>query len=563
MTEPVRIRISILHAAFDESRRDSFVRLYESLKRQEEGLEDRVEVRAYHEITKRGSLPGWLQTLEDGCSAHIAHSAPSHASVDFSARSFELCRFNPTHLTFLPDDVTLGKNFLRGLLRLVEARPKDVICCLPNHAASELAYEKGARFYKTPDGFTAFAGTLPVDLAAEHLEWRRRAIHQTSVLQGDEGVNVWAMCTGRPILKPLPGLLQHDCVTTSLDGSNLADGGRASLVFDPATDLAAIPWEDGKTLDVGRTRFGNHWMTVFDVKYHRWPNVEDVYRLHRDANFATWDDADGRAERAKRLDVWDALGPSSTALPAKHSILIAVPEYQPMVIQARASLERNVNALRAAGHRVEHRSYPGQSLITRARNLLVHDFMRSQHDVLFQWDGDVEAVAPDALVQMLALERPILAGIYPFRTEGGGVVVVPLPKPGSPNEKQVTIDEDGSACVQDAPTGFLMVKRYVLADLMMRHPERLHQVDCAGDATQGEPCWALFDTSLVETANGNRRRYMSEDWEFSRIAREAGYEVRADCRVILRHWGMKGFDGHPLVSWGVKTWEEVYGKPKT
>lgn len=548
----VRIRLSVLHAAFDPHRRVLFARLWETLLQECEGLEAEVDLHVYRELDPRGSLPGWLQTLQDGVRRWRIEQTSDGLRREFpteSAFGFALGRFAPTHLVFLPDDVILGRNFVRGLLRLIAAHPEEVICGLPTHPYAAEAYRQGYAGYLSPDAFGAFAGTLPVAFAAEHLEWRVTSVLPDVKLEGDQGVFVHLMATGRRCLKTLPGLVDHAEPDSSLDASDLSSGQpRKATVFFPDLDLAALDWTR-PVVDVGRTSRGNHWRTFYDLKAEAW-DIERTYRLERDKDFATVEDEAGILARSARLHT-----------SGEDSVLVAVPEYRGMVNECRASMMRCVKALGEAGIPCEVRSFPGQSLVTRARNIIAHVFMTTRHTVLFQWDDDVECLDPEALVKMLATGHDVLGGAYPFRDGSGSVVVGPKPaENGKRNEYTIHVEDDGTCSVKDLATGFLMVRRHVLAHLMMRHPELLCQIDGGGVEVKGAPHWALFDTRIDPDGVGHRRKYLSEDWTFSRRCREAGYDPRVYVPPILRHWGMRPSDGHMLVAYGFQSPEEVYGE---
>jgi hypothetical protein len=543
---PVRIRLSLLHAAFDEGRRATFARLYEQLLEECRGLEDEVDLHVYRELSPRGGTLPWLEMLQHGIDrADVEGIVGGPRELD-AARA--LGRFAPTHLSVLPDDVVLGKNFVRGLLALVKAQPNEILCGLATHAFAPEARRLGHTLYRTPDAFANFAGTLPIEFAKQHLTWRERAIERGVHLEGDQGVFTHLMSIGRGCLKTVPSLVDHIDADRTLDGSNVAeDQPRRALVFEPETDLATVDWTK-PVVDVGRTTRGNHWRTFYDLNADEW-DIEATYRLDRDANVATIESPEGRLQRNAFLNVFE-----------KETVLIAVPEYRGMVNECRFSMNACAKALEAAGIPVEIRSFPGQSLVTRARNIIAHVFLTTRHTILFQWDDDVECRDPDALVKMVKTKRDVLGGAYPFRDGSGGVVVGPLPKKdGKPGEFEVHVEDDGTCSVREVATGFLLVRRHVLTTLMQKHPELLCQIDGGGPELRGAPHWALFDTRIDPDGIGHRRRYLSEDWTFSRRCREAGFDPRVFVPPILRHWGMAGSDGHCSVQWGLATKEQVYG----
>jgi hypothetical protein len=561
-SSPVRIRLVLHHASFDASRTLMFERLYEELKQQCKGREDAIDLRLQFETERRGSLPGWLELLKDGIMTYLAHTkgevwwspmplaSPTTTIKEAFSLCLDLCRWAPTHLAYLPDDVTLGKNFIRGLIAAVTAQPNEVICGLPTHAIVHDPCAKDYAFYRTPDAFAAFAGVLPIEFADQHLQWRKKAILKGVKLEGDQGVNVHLMSTGRACLKTMVALVDHADADRSLDGSNTSAGQpRRALIFDPELDLAAVDWTQ-PVLNVGRTTRANHWRILYDLEPSHW-DVEQAYRLALDANFAT-----NEVFSHNRVARLAQISPLPKERP---SVFIALPEYRGAYHECRTSIMNAARALVQAGIPCEVRSFPGQSLVTRCRNILTHVFMTTRHNVLVQWDEDVECSDPEVLVKMLATGHDVIGCAYPFRDGTGGVVFGPLPaKNGNPNDYEMNIEDD-TCSVRDLATGLLMVKRHVLVDLMQKEPDRLCQIDAGDVDMKGAPHWALFDTGIAPDGVGHRRRYLSEDWFFSRLCRKHGYDPRLYVPPILRHWGPMPSHGHVLVAYGVKTPEEVYG----
>ena len=62
----------------------------------------------------------------------------------------------------------------------------------------------------------------------------------------------------------------------------------------------------------------------------------------------------------------------------------------------------------------------------------------------------------------------------------------------------------------------------------------------------GEPMWALFDTDIVE------QRYLSEDYYFCKLWRDAGHEVYCFVPAEFKHWGITGCTGHILDAWKMR-----------
>ena len=108
-----------------------------------------------------------------------------------------------------------------------------------------------------------------------------------------------------------------------------------------------------------------------------------------------------------------------------------------------------------------------ESLITRARNYLVDEFLRSPYTHLMFIDADIEFDV-ESVLRALAYDKPIMAAAYPKKA---------LPVQYAINfkfndieKKQVRV-ENGAVEVLDASTGFFLVKREVFEKMMQAYPE--------------------------------------------------------------------------------------------
>jgi hypothetical protein len=151
------------------------------------------------------------------------------------------------------------------------------------------------------------------------------------------------------------------------------------------------------------------------------------------------------------------------------------------------SLMALANMAWSRGFSLQTRFLDGDSLITRARNRLVAEFMAdARWTHLFFIDADL-GFAPEAALRLLLADRDVVAGVYPQKTEGWPErgLAAPLAAgstradfearhakfplnllPGTQRE-----DAEGFVEVAEAPTGFMLIARRVLERLAARHPE--------------------------------------------------------------------------------------------
>ncbi len=456
----------------------------------------------------RGSLEPWLGLMR-------------------SAVTDELGYRRATHVVFLPDDALLVPNFVEVWTKLIEANPEALICGLSNHDLAPEAAQRGARWYTTTDGFVGFAGTMPIAWLREYLAWREQ--HDLSKYPADASVNLWAITTGRLVHKPLPSPIQHDLSYESLDGNQWQNTApeaktlRSSQVWDAGADLRDVDWS-GPIVCLPPTFSQQRWDVAWKLPLTA-ENLEAMYHADRG-------------------------GPVSDT----PHVYIAVPAYQPSELAQRASVRRTVADLEAHGIAVTYVETPGDSLVTRGRHCLVHEFLRSPATHLLQWDADVECLDPSAVRKMVQSGHDVVGGAYPWRDGSGRVVCNPLPDMvGNDGAGSVDIDLFNCMRVAEIGTGFMLTSRRCIVDLQVRHPELMYMADLSN--WSGQPMWALFDVHLEPRPDGHRR-YASEDWRFCTLAREAGYGVHVYYPPVFRHWGKTAHEGHLTKAWGMAAREQ-------
>lgn len=206
-----------------------------------------------------------------------------------------------------------------------------------------------------------------------------------------------------------------------------------------------------------------------------------------------------------------------------------------------------------------------ESLIQRARNRLVDSFWESGLSHMMWIDADILFDVKDVLA-LFKSGLDVVGGVYPKKEilwdRGINYVKNCLAKGEEPTEKGLIyavgsmcfnplIDAEGKSkavrdgegntyvCVNDLPTGFMMVSRRAIALMRDAYPETEYQSDFDPTKTT----FALYDCFIDKD-----KRYLSEDWGFSRRWQKLGGEVWAHGRCDLGHVGGYCYRGNLFAS---------------
>jgi hypothetical protein len=225
--------------------------------------------------------------------------------------------------------------------------------------------------------------------------------------------------------------------------------------------------------------------------------------------------------------------------PSKVRLFIATPCYGALTHAAyTVSLLATKDALREAG--VEHtiRLLPGDSLVPRARGVLTAKFMASDCTHMLFIDGDLYW-KPESVLRLLAAtslpDVPVACGVYPRKE-----IPARFPVNFAIDEDRMLTwhDETRYVEIKDAPTGFLMIRRDAIQALIDAHPER--KCSFREDAPADEERW---EYDLYPTPIDTDKRYLSEDFGFSRLWQGIGGRIWADTKIHLAHYGQHRFEG--------------------
>lgn len=217
---------------------------------------------------------------------------------------------------------------------------------------------------------------------------------------------------------------------------------------------------------------------------------------------------------------------------------------------------------------IEVRSYFlfNESLITRARNYCVDEFLRSDAEHMLFIDSDI-GFNPQDVIALMALQTPespydVIAGPYPKKcitwekikqaVDAGVADENPnaledfvgdfVFNPAlDENESSKSIRLDEPAQVLETGTGFMMIRRKTFDKYKEAYPEYSYKPDHVRTAAfdGSREIHAYFDC-IIEPKT---RRYLSEDYMFCQNVRNMGMKVWLCPWMHLQHTGTYVFAG--------------------
>ncbi len=219
---------------------------------------------------------------------------------------------------------------------------------------------------------------------------------------------------------------------------------------------------------------------------------------------------------------------------AGRSIFVALPAYDFKVsLKLAVSLARFAQQAQRHGVDIQIGSICGCSVVSRARNLLVKDFLDSPCTELLFIDSDIN-FEPEAIFRLMAFggadEKKGIVAAVPRVRDANTTYIADL---NYDELGQLSMNGMGLVKGERVATAFMWVRREVFAALVAQNPEWTYY-DKRADANLS----AVFHFDV--TPEG----YIGEDFLFCDRARAAGYEVWIDPTITLGHMGVQEYLGN-------------------
>lgn len=199
-----------------------------------------------------------------------------------------------------------------------------------------------------------------------------------------------------------------------------------------------------------------------------------------------------------------------------------------------------------------------ESLITRARNYMVDEFMRSNHTHMMFIDSDID-FSPMDVIALLALDKPIVGGPYPKKCLAWENMYDAVKYGLVPNDDRAKLaDFAGDFVFNAVPgtteiklnepvevleigTGFMLIERSVFTRFADAYPQYWYNPDHNRSAAfDGSRKIYQYFQAEIETQHG---RYLSEDYWFCQKSREAGMAVWFCPWMVVKHHGTHIYGG--------------------
>tara|TARA_R110002020_G_scaffold60137_1_gene163268 strand:+ start:591 stop:1358 length:768 start_codon:yes stop_codon:yes gene_type:complete len=199
------------------------------------------------------------------------------------------------------------------------------------------------------------------------------------------------------------------------------------------------------------------------------------------------------------------------------------------------------------------------SLVSRARNKLVTQFLKSDSTHLFFIDADISFM-PDDFIRVVSFDKDVVSAPYPIKKETpiekgdasqGWCLNFPLGK------YDFTDNENGFKQCDYAGTGFMLIKRKVFDIIKEKYPsiafksDVVAKIDDTMENHKGNTEYAFFDCGIqgqgILQDKDKTQRYLSEDYYFCQLWKQCGGEIWTDLTSQLKHIGLKTYKRKSLM----------------
>jgi hypothetical protein len=249
----------------------------------------------------------------------------------------------------------------------------------------------------------------------------------------------------------------------------------------------------------------------------------------------------------------------------KNKLFVATPMYGGMNhgLYMKSCLDLQTVMMRY-GIEVKFSFLFNESLITRARNYLVDEFLRTDFTHLMFIDSDIH-FDPNDIVALMALDKDVIGGPYPKKSINWGNIAETARKNPDLNPKELEnlvgeyvfnvvkgtqqFQVSEPLEVMEIGTGHMLIKRQVFDKMAKEYPNIKYKPDHIGQAhfDGSRYIHAYFDTVIDHkdsVVGGGSERYLSEDYMFCQMWRKMGGQIYLCPWMKTQHIGTYAFTGN-------------------
>lgn len=238
---------------------------------------------------------------------------------------------------------------------------------------------------------------------------------------------------------------------------------------------------------------------------------------------------------------------------SENKVFIATPMYGGVCLSSyMIGMLDTLEKLGNDGYGLLFSSITNESLITRARNELVRQFLKTDAKYFIFIDADI-GFSGDDVLRLIKADKDVICGPYPKKTIDWDRINVASSN-GKTNLQDYAssyvvntldnIDLDTQITssiveVKHSGTGFMLIRRNVFEQLSPHVKEYVSSTIPNRDGTSYPLTKEFFTTSIEEGTN----YLMSEDYYFCELWKKHGGKVYIDTDIKLSHTGTYMFQG--------------------
>lgn len=213
---------------------------------------------------------------------------------------------------------------------------------------------------------------------------------------------------------------------------------------------------------------------------------------------------------------------------AGRNLFIAIPCYDGKVqVTTAFGIARILQELPQYGIGCQMAHLSGCSVVSKARNTLVAEFIKSGCSDLLWIDNDIE-FDPGDIIRLMgwATEKDIVGGVIPTRRPDAPYIATLLE-----DARGRFIFDGGLVEALRLGTAFMLIRDYVINAMIEKHPEWAYK------NLDGTTHHSLFDFKSTP------EHYVGEDYNFCDRARADGFRIFIDPAIKLDHFGIHKYKG--------------------